>query len=305
MNWAAINFDWNQARAFLAAAEAGSFSKAAAATGVSQPTISRQVAALEEELGVTLFERTTRSLTPTEAGLALITHVKTMADAAIAARLSATGRAEAVEGVVTITTTEMYAARRVAPIVVAIQKAHPGLQIELLASGALQDLKSREADIAIRHARPTQNDLIARLLEETSAYLCASPGYLAARGVPESLDRLGAHDFIGFDSVEGTVEGLRARGLSIQPDWVKLCSNDGEVIIALCHADAGLMITGADTIKAEGFVPVLQHEFSLSIPTWIVAHRELHTSRRIRLVFDALVEGLSKQNGRLPKEPPA
>jgi DNA-binding transcriptional LysR family regulator len=302
MNWAAINFDWNQARAFLAAVEAGSFSKAAQATGQSQPTISRQVAALEADLGVTLFERSTRTLAPTQAGHALITHVRAMADAATAARLAAAGQSEDVEGLVTITATEMYAPRRLAPVAARIRRQNPGLQLELIASSALKDLKRREADIAIRHARPTQSDLIARLLEETPAYLCASPAYLSERGRPESLSALERHDFIGFDTPERTVEGLAARGLTLNPASIKMFSNDGDVITALCHAGAGLMVNGADLIEQEGFVPVLTDQFRLSIPTWLVAHREVNTSARIRLVFDALADGLSAQRKRAAPE---
>lgn len=298
MNWAAINFDWNQARAFLAAVEAGSFSKAAQAIGQSQPTISRQIAALEADLGVTLFERSTRSLTPTEAGLALITHVRAMADAATAARLAAAGRSEAVEGLVTITATELYATHKLAPVAAQLQRDHAGLQIELIASSALQDLKRREADIAIRHARPAQSDLIGRLLGETSACLCASPAYLARRGYPDTLDALKHHDFIGFDAPERTVEALAGRGLKIHPESIKLFSNDGRVLIALCHAGAGVMIMEEEAIELEGFVPLLTDQFRLSIPTWIVAHRELNTSRRIRLVFDALAEALSTKRKR-------
>jgi len=298
MNWAAINFDWNQARAFLAAVEAGSFSKAAQATGQSQPTISRQVAALEAELGVTLFERSTRSLTPTEAGHALITHVRAMADAATAARLAAAGRSEAVEGLVTITATEIFATHKLAPVAAQLQRDHAGLQIELIASSALQDLKRREADIAIRHARPVQSDLVGRLLEQTPAYLCASQDYLEERGYPTTLEALRHHDFIGFDTPESTAEGLAARGLKIHPDSIKLFSNDGHVLIALCHAGAGVMIMAEEAIAQEGFVPLLTDQFTLSIPTWLVAHRELNTSRRIRLVFDALADALSTQRKR-------
>jgi DNA-binding transcriptional LysR family regulator len=298
MNWSAINFDWNQARAFLAAVEGGSFSKAAEITGVSQPTISRQIAALEATLGVTLFERSTRSLIPTEAGRALISHVSAMAESATAARLAAAGRSDTLEGLVTITAAEFYAFQRVAPIAAAIRIAHPSLQIELNASSELRDLKNRDADIAIRHARPTQPDLVGRLLEEMPAYLCAAPSYLEKRGVPSSPEALKHHDFIGFYSPEQTVEGLAARGLQIQADSVKVFSNDGRVLSAFCKAGAGLMVTGIDEIEREGWIPVLQNQFSLSIPTWLVAHRELNTSRRIRIVFDALAEGLIAQKER-------
>lgn len=298
MNWSAINFDWNQARAFLAAVETGSFSAAARALDQTQPTVSRQISALESNLGVVLFERSRRSLTPTETGLALAEHVRAMADNATAVRLGATGRSDAVEGLVTITSTSLFASRRLAPVVADIRQAYPGITLEIAASNALQDLKRREADIAVRHARPTTPDLIGRLIEEMPAYLCASPGYFQRHGRPTTLADLHHHTFIGFDQPERTVDELAARGLVIDPGAVRTFSTSGEVLVALCRAGLGMMVIGEDTIEAEGFEPVLQDQFKLEIPTWLVAHRELNTSRRIRLVYDALANQLGRQRKR-------
>ncbi|MBL8946789.1 MAG: LysR family transcriptional regulator, partial [Myxococcales bacterium] len=82
MDWRSVRFDWNRARAFLLTAEEGSFSAAGRALGIAQPTIGRQVAALEEELGVTLFERVGSALVLTAAGLDLVEHVRAMGNAA-------------------------------------------------------------------------------------------------------------------------------------------------------------------------------------------------------------------------------
>jgi DNA-binding transcriptional LysR family regulator len=298
MNWDAIDFDWNQARAFLAAVQTGSFSAAARALGQTQPTISRQISALEAALGVVLFERSRRSLTPTETGLALAEHVRAMADGATAVRLAATGRSDAVEGLVTITATSLFASRQLAPVVAQIRREFPGIDLEITASNALQDLKRREADIAVRHARPTQADLIGRLIGETAAYLCAAPVYFDRCGRPRSLADLANHEFIGFDHPERTVEGLASRGLAIDPATIRTFSSTGEVQVALCRAGVGLLVAAADTIRDEGFEPVLQDQFRVDVPTWLVAHRELNTSRRIRLVFDALADRLSPQTKR-------
>lgn len=100
MDWRAVRFDWNRARAFLVTAEEGSFSAAARALGMAQPTLGRQVAGLEEELGVTLFERVGSTLELTSAGLDLLEQVRAMGEAAMRASLVATGRAEAIEGTV-------------------------------------------------------------------------------------------------------------------------------------------------------------------------------------------------------------
>jgi len=100
MNWQSVSFDWNQARAFLVTAEQGSLSAAARALGLTQPTLGRQVAALEEKLGVTLFERGRRSLFLTQSGLELLDHVRMMGDAAGRISLTASGQSQAIEGLV-------------------------------------------------------------------------------------------------------------------------------------------------------------------------------------------------------------
>ena len=109
MEWKRSAFDWNQARAFLVTAEEGSLSAAARALGLTQPTLSRQVAGLEEALGVTLFERTSRALLLTKSGVELLAHFRTMGDAANAISVTATGQSDAVTGHVVISATDMMA----------------------------------------------------------------------------------------------------------------------------------------------------------------------------------------------------
>ncbi len=98
MDWRAVKFDWNRARAFLVTAEEGSLSAAARALGLAQPTLGRQVDALEEELGVVLFERVGRGLTLTPSGLELLEHVRGMGEAATRVSLAAAGQSESIEG---------------------------------------------------------------------------------------------------------------------------------------------------------------------------------------------------------------
>src|SRR5688500_1881638 len=102
MEWRSLRFDWNRARAFLATAEEGSLSAAARALGMTQPTLGRQVTALEEELGIALFERVGRGLTLTAGGLDLLDHVRGMGEAASRLSLSAAGQSQTIEGSITI-----------------------------------------------------------------------------------------------------------------------------------------------------------------------------------------------------------
>ncbi len=117
MDWRSVTFDWNRARAFLVTADEGSLSAAARALGMAQPTLGRQMTALEQELGVVLLERVGRGLALTPSGLELVEHVRAMGEAAGRVSLTASGRSQSIEGTIRITTTEVYAAFVLPPMI--------------------------------------------------------------------------------------------------------------------------------------------------------------------------------------------
>ena len=122
MNWNAITFDWNNTRAFLVTAEEGTLSAAAKALGLTQPTLSRQVAALEVEIGITLFERVGQRLVLTESGIKLLEHARSMGNAALQLSLAATGQSQQLEGTVVISTGELDAVYRLPKIIAKLRK---------------------------------------------------------------------------------------------------------------------------------------------------------------------------------------
>ena len=295
MNWQAVNFDWNQVRAFLATVEEGSLSAAARALGQTQPTLSRQVASLEEALGVTIFERVGRSLVLTQSGIELLDHVRAMGDAASRISLTASGQSQTIEGQVSITASDVMSTYFLPPILKKLRDVAPMIEVEIVASNDIRDLTRREADIAIRHVRPEQPDLIAKLVRESSAHLYASTAYLDAHGRPRSARELSHAHFIGYDSAERMVVLLNSLGLSLTMRNFKLTSASGVVISELVKEGLGI------TLMLNGFaawIPdiecVLPELDPIPVSTWLVTHRELHTSRRIRLVFDLLAEAFSR-----------
>ncbi|MFX3658302.1 MAG: LysR family transcriptional regulator [bacterium] len=182
MNWDAVAFDWNQVRAFLATAEEGSLSAAARVLHQTQPTLSRQVTALERALGVTLSERGHREVRLTGAGLELLEHARAMAEAANRVSLAASGQFARHRG--PRAHHRDRAARDPPPAGDALRKLReraPGIVVEVVASDEFRDLIRREADIAIRHAQPTQPDLIGRSgRHRARPHLCRTP--VAGRG---------------------------------------------------------------------------------------------------------------------------
>lgn len=293
MDWRTVRFDWNRARAFLVTAEEGSFSAAGRALGMTQPTVGRQVAALEQEIGVTLFERIGTSLELTSAGLDLLEHVRTMGDAATRVSLTATGQSLSVIGTVSITASEAIAAYMLPPILGRLRVDHPGIEIEIVASNQPRDLHRREADIAIRNFRASQPDLVARKLKDSCAHLYAAPAYLDRIGPVSCPEDLSRAELFAFDRTDTMIDGFRALGLELARSQFPIVTDNHLVQWELCKQGVGICVMMEEIGEAEPRVRrVLPSLPPLPLPIWLVCHRELRTSRRIRIVFDRIADDL-------------
>lgn len=293
MNWQAISFDWNQVRAFYATCEQGSFSGAARALKTTQPTIGRQISALEEGLGVTLVERSVKGLKITEVGYSLLEYVKTMSDAAAMISMIAEGSVQNLEGEVTLAATDLMASAILPPILMQLRNATPSVRIKIVAANHIQNLIEREADIAIRHVRPQQTELIAQRVAEFSANLYASSAYLDDVGRPRSLSDLKEHKFIANADPTQLISRFRSHGLEVREDQFAISSDHGTVSWEYLKAGFGIGIQPSGLGDTEPGIERVFGDFpSLKFPVWLVTHRELRTSPRIRAVFDALACGL-------------
>ena len=294
MNWNDIAFDWNQVRAFLAAAEEGSLSAAARAMQQTQPTLSRQVTNLEEALGVTLFERGHRQLQLTSAGIELLDHARAMAEAANKISMAASGQSQAIEGRVCITATEMMATYYLPPMLRKLRDRAPGIVVEVAASDLVRDLIRREADIAIRHTLPNQPDLVARRIGSLRGRIYAAKRLIDEVGIPQSFDDLTNQDFIGIEDNETLIENLAEQGLTLRIEQFRALAGSGNCMLQLIREGLGFGFLPMDTGKLfDDLVCVLADEFDPEIPVWLVSHRELYTSRRIRVVYDFIAEELA------------
>lgn len=295
MTWESIAFDWNRARAFLVAAEEGSFSAAARALDTTQPTVGRQVAALEEELGVTLFERVGATLALTPAGSDLVEHVRAMGEAATRVSLAATGQSSSIVGSVSVTASEAISAYLLPPVVARLRAEQPGIEVELVVSNETRDLQRREADIAVRNFRVSQPDLVAQKIKDSRAHLYASPAYLDRVGPIESPADIARAELFAFDRTDVMIDGLRALGVELGRDRFPIVTKNHLVQWELCKQGVGVCIMMEEVGDAEPRVRrVLPSLPPLPVPMWLVCHRELRTSRRIRLVYDLLAEELRR-----------
>ncbi|MDP3254479.1 LysR family transcriptional regulator [Bosea sp. (in: a-proteobacteria)] len=287
--------DWNLVRAFRATAEAGSLSAASRLLGLSQPTLSRQVAALEEQLAVTLFERVGKKLVLTAGGAVMLEHARQMAAAAEALALSAAGQASDLSGRVNLSVTDAVATHVMPGIVERLRREVPQVTIVVIATDAVSDLRRREADIAIRHIRPTEPELIGRLIGDLTARLYASDGWIERHGRPRAVSDLSGATFLAFDPVERFVEHMALQGFGFGLEQCSVVSNSASALWEMTRRGIGVgVVLDLAAARMSGLRALLPGLVSVPVPLWLVTHRELQTSRRIRLVYDILADELRR-----------
>jgi DNA-binding transcriptional LysR family regulator len=290
---------WDLYRSFLAVFRLGSLSGAARELELTQPTLGRHIQELETALGHALFTRSQAGLSPTHAALQLHPHAEAMASAASALLREASGALDEPKGSVRLTTSEIMGVEVLPPILTAFREAHPRIVIELSLSNTNQDLLRRDADIAVRMARPTQAALLARRLGSVPVGLFAHRRYLARHPAPTSLeDLVRDHAIIGFDADASAARTFRQSGLPITRDLFAFRSDSDHAQLAAMRAGFG--IAGAQkriAARDPDLVAVLPDAFRFDLEMWLVMHEDLRTSRRVRLLYDHLATALSPYAG--------
>jgi DNA-binding transcriptional LysR family regulator len=289
--------NWDDLRFVLALSRAGSLARAARELRVDHSTVGRRIEAIEADLGVRLFTRTTTGYVITAEAERLLPGIRNVEEAVLAIERGAHAQHDAVEGVVRVTSGETFGARYLAPRLVAFGRAHPGLTLELIAGGEVLDLARREADIAVRFFRSAHESLVVRRVAELGHALYASEAYLALRPVstPEEL-----RDHPIFTAAPGlnVVEAAWVERLTggARPAFV---TNMTIALVEAARSGAGLAVLPrylGDTDPALRRVP-MPDEPRESI--WITVHRDLQQARRVRAVLDFLNECLEKDRGLL------
>ncbi|MFP4275371.1 MAG: LysR family transcriptional regulator [Paracoccaceae bacterium] len=285
--------DWSLLRAFLAVAESGSLSAAARRLGISQPTLGRQVRALEEALGAALFTRHARGLVPTETGAALVAPAREMREAAQRIALAAAGRDTGLRGTVRITAS-MFMAHHVLPRVLAgIRAEAPEIELELVPSDASENLLFREADIAVRMYRSDQLDIVTRHLGDIPLGIFAARSYLDRRGRPARLDDLPDHDLVGYDANPLILRSMREMGWPAERGWFALRCDDQAAYWELVRAGCGIGFGQLAVGRADPLLEELLPGSGLpTLPLWLAAPEAMRRTSRITFVWERLAEGL-------------
>ncbi|MBK9442377.1 MAG: LysR family transcriptional regulator [Comamonadaceae bacterium] len=290
-----LPFDWSLVRSFLAVLQCGSLLAAAKTLHTSQPTLGRHMAELESQLGVVLFERTGRGLVPTAIALDLADAAQGMADGADQMARRLTGAQSQSTGTVRITASTPVAVYLLPVVLAEMRQALPGIQIELVASNTVSNLLRREADIAVRMVRPKQGGLIAKKIGDVAVGAYAHRAYLArSRPITQTAD-LAAHELIGGDTDTTILNGFKAMGFAAAKEIFVLRTDDYIVQWQALRAGLGIgfvpgYMAGTDP-EVVAVLPELLRIPPLSM--WLVVHREIHTSPRIRAVYDFLSKTLT------------
>ncbi len=289
------HLDWSLVQSFLAVAETGSLSGAAAALGQSQPTLGRHIKTLEDQLSVTLFQRHPKGLSLTDTGNSIL-------PAAIAMRAAMTQIANTAEidagdlsGTVRIACS-VFAAHHVLPVVLAkIREHEPAISLVLQPSDDSENLTFRDADIAVRMYRPKQLDLITRHIAEIEMGVFAAHSYIQRKGRPENLQGMFDHDVVGYDTSPLMIDAMKSMGHTIAPDAFVVRTDNQSAYWELVRAGCGIGFTQAHLGRADPHIEELDIGIDIpSLPVWLTTHDTVRRIPRVARVWDLLAREIPR-----------
>ena len=282
--------EWDDFKYFLAVARSGSLTGAARVLKTSAATAGRRIMILETRLGARLFDRGRTGYALTESGEALRTKAEEVEEAVLSLEREAFGRDLRATGKVRVATAEDIASVIVAPKLLAFRQSHPGIMLEMVSSWDVVNLTRREADVAIRTLRPTTGDYVIRQIGVWNCALYVSKTYARAHKLSTDMDELP-----GIDAISWTEEH-RFRGgdwfdKHVQTATVVFAANSRHIQYAACKAGLGAAILPSLTADSDPhLVRLLPPERVRSVPLWLVAHRDLLRTARVRAVMDFLTD---------------
>jgi DNA-binding transcriptional LysR family regulator len=287
---------WDLYRSFLAVLRLGSLSAAGRSLGLTQPTIGRHIAMLQECLGGrVLFTRSQSGLMATAAAHELRPHAEDMAAAAAAFVRMGSGNLEETAGVVRLAAADVVGVEVLPTILAEFRSKYPNTVIELSLSNQMADLLRRDADIAVRMVRPKQKALLAKRAGTVTLGFHAHRRYLERFGFPERLEDLVNHTLIGFDRTPPSADLLNAVPLPVSRELFAFrCDNDLALMAAL-RSGFGIGICQTGIARRDpNLLPLLAKQFKVDMEIWIVMHNDLKRISRMRLMFDHLALKLAQ-----------
>ena len=286
--------EWDDLKHFLAVARAGSLADAARQLKTSPATVGRRVAALEARLGARLFDRKQTGYTLTETGAAILNKAEEVEDAVLSVEREALGRDLHVSGRVRLATSDELAANVIAPHFSAFRRCCPGILLEVVARHDVVNLSRREADVALRTARPDHHNLVVRRAGWWKIALYAAKSYVAAHEL-----KPGMRNFSNLDIITWTEEVAHFGGgpwfaEHAREAKVALQASSRRIQYGACKAGIGLAILPCLSADRDpDLIRLLPPEQIHVTELYLVTHRDLIRTARVRAVIDFLYEAIS------------
>ncbi len=281
--------EWDDLRFFLAIWRAGSMSGAATALKVNQTTVGRRLGALEESLGVLLFDRLPTGLRVTDAGRKIVTIASQMEEAALSLERLVAGSDDKLDGSVRIACSDTLAVGFVVERLAAFRARFPNIALEVVTGNSPLNLMRREADLAIRTMKPSQGDLVVRKLVDAAWRLYAP----AAWPVGDEPAALASCPIVGFEGELANIGPSQWLNQRVPPD--RIATRCGAILGAAVAIRAGLGVGPLPSFLADGDAGLRRFgpEPIMVQPLWLVVHPDLQGQARVRAAIDFLVEAFA------------
>jgi len=290
--------DWDDLRIFLAVARADSLSAAGRRLGIDASTVGRRVARLEQGLGAKLFVKTPQGYALAAEGERLLPHAEAMELALTGAEEALTGPGD-LSGQLRIGAPDGCANYLLPQVCAEMARAHPGLEIQIVALPRVFNLSKREADMAIAVSQPQAGRLVVQRLTDYHLHLAGHEDYLRAHPPIRAREDLRGHRMIGYiaDMIfDRALDSLTETGA----DWAQLTSNSVSVQMQAIRVGAGLGIVHDFAIPfCPGVRRVLADQIALTRGFWLIRHQDDRRSQRMNRLADALAQGIRAEVARL------
>ncbi len=291
-------------RIFARVVEAGSFSEAGRQLDMAPSSISRQINDLEKELGVRLFQRSTRKLSLTEAGETYYERAARIVNDVDEAKLAVSQLDGTPSGILRLNVPGSLSRRHIVPILIEFQKQYPAVQIVLLASDQVMDMIEHRIDLTVRLGTLGDSSLVARKVGSGKRILCANKRYLKAKACPQTPEELEAHNCLTFRSnpgsnvwkfknKQGRVSEVRVKG--------NLYANDGESLVAAATEGHGIILVPEWLVGCELKEGTLQEflcdytAIPAETPLYALYPKQRYMAPKVRVFIDFMVERFENQ----------
>ncbi len=285
------NVNWNLIRSFLAVVEHGSLSAAARALGVSQPKLTRDIQSIEAQTKLNLFKRTTKGLQLSNSGKSLVESAQKMNEYALMFNRKVQGSSTQLSGNVRISANEIIGLFLLPAAIAAFRKIHPAVSVEVLITNKVSSLSKREADIALRMFRPTQEDLVVNRLPDMHLGFFAHEKYIQNHGEFDSFEGFKNHTIIGYDESMEFIKGAAIGGFHLKREDFKIRTDNLIMQINLAKQGAGIIVTHKKLMHRYVYMKEIKTDIPLpTMPFWIVCHADTQYNARIRVFKNFLTQ---------------